>query len=365
MLFWIVLVVFTVSTYVLKRLFFPDHQFETVSGAVIMAMGIVLNGALSELSIFPEWVLSGLTLFISSIWFLFFIDIIQSLRTKQFQARFFQHSLQTFALGTWIAGTSMFLLSMISYFPEQIQFVKVIDGLNLILWLIYLGLITQTLKKIRITCLNGLILLVTVSTQSTVIMNHVLYGDHVPAFIYQTLIWLGILFYVAGMGILLYRYLPLRKWNIASDWVNPNCIIHGAASITGLAMAMTGVFASSVLTFVWVWSFTLFIIVELIEIVRAITRVKRFGWVKGIGTYHVSQWARNFTFGMFFMFGLQAKEAVTANPVLTDIFTVSMNILPWLVLLLFINECMLFTKANFRMPERRKIHHQTTKEISS
>jgi hypothetical protein len=54
---------------------------------------------------------------------------------------------------------------------------------------------------------------------------------------------------------------------------------------------------------------------ELIDAVRLVTRLHNFGWRIGGLTYGTSQWARNFTFAMFYAFNL----AVAArDPLATD-----------------------------------------------
>ncbi len=52
------------------------------------------------------------------------------------------------------------------------------------------------------------------------------------------------------------------------------------------------------------WGLTLavFVIVEAFELGRFAARVAAFGWREGVLIYDVSQWARNFTFGMFYAF---------------------------------------------------------------
>src|SRR5690625_5162246 len=91
---------------------------------------------------------------------------------------------------------------------------------------------------------------------------------------------------------------------LVDDWTNTNCIIHGALSITGLAIIVSDSFTPSFVIVLWFVVFILLGIVEMIEVVRAILRIKLYGWNKGVFTYHISQWSRNFTFGMFYAFTL-------------------------------------------------------------
>src|SRR3546814_9984150 len=55
------------------------------------------------------------------------------------------------------------------------------------------------------------------------------------------LVALGYVLYALGAALVLRRYLRQRGWRLAEDWENPNCILHGAMSITGLAAVMSGV----------------------------------------------------------------------------------------------------------------------------
>src|SRR3546814_6209790 len=54
------------------------------------------------------------------------------------------------------------------------------------------------------------------------------------------LVALGYVFYAIGAALVLRRYLRQPGWRLAEDWENPNCILHGAMSITGLAAVMSG-----------------------------------------------------------------------------------------------------------------------------
>ena len=66
----------------------------------------------------------------------------------------------------------------------------------------------------------------------------------------------------------------------------------------------------------------MFVLVELIEIARMVVRVAKYGWGQGVFSYNVSQWARNFTFGMFYIFTLLYRSRLGSVP--------DVN-MPWLV----------------------------------
>ena len=54
---------------------------------------------------------------------------------------------------------------------------------------------------------------------------------------------------------------------------------------------------------------TLFLVIEGIEVLRAIARVRHHGVGLGLLSYDVSQGSRNFTFGMFYAFTLQFSKS--------------------------------------------------------
>src|SRR3546814_12892621 len=75
-------------------------------------------------------------------------------------------------------------------------------------------------------------------------------------------------------------------------------------SITGLAAVMSGAVPFAVCYATWLYAGIMFLLVEAVELARLVQRKRLYGWRRGLGPYHVSQWARNFTFGMFYAFTL-------------------------------------------------------------
>ncbi|PKR84800.1 hypothetical protein [Heyndrickxia camelliae] len=100
---------------------------------------------------------------------------------------------------------------------------------------------------------------------------------------------------------------------------------------------MSGVVSPIILVGVWVWPMIAFIIVEGIEIARSIQRIKRYGWKKGLWIYHTSQWARNFTFGMFLAFSMHLPLQGTLTP-LRNVNDFVLYTAPYIVISLFIIE---------------------------
>jgi hypothetical protein len=132
-----------------------------------------------------------------------------------------------------------------------------------------------------------------------------LFTHQVPGWIYQLLIGAGYIFYGAGMLLIVRRYAKQKPLCLSTDWSDTNCIMHGALSITGLAGAVTGALPHSLIAGTWAVAACLFLVVEGIEIFRMVERVRSMGWHQGIWVYDAAQWARNFTFGMFYAFTLE------------------------------------------------------------
>jgi hypothetical protein len=150
---------------------------------------------------------------------------------------------------------------------------------------------------------NGVILLTTVATQAVAFPAVRLFPDAVPVReIAYALLALGLACYLAGAVLIFRRYLAGPRWRLATDWENTNCILHGALSISGFAAVVSGAVGTGLLAAYWAMTLVVFVVVETIELGRLVTRVRAYGWREGVLVYDVSQWARNFTFGMFYAF---------------------------------------------------------------
>lgn len=142
------------------------------------------------------------------------------------------------------------------------------------------------------------------------------------------LILTGLLFYFISGWFILKRY-AVRGWNLAKDWNNTNCIFHGALSISGLAMFKSGFAAGSIAMWFWLVVFLVFMVVEAIEIIRLVLRIRMYGLKEGIFTYDVTQWSRIFTLAMFFTFTFFIESPLQAIILNTGI---------WVILLLLVIE---------------------------
>jgi len=350
----------------------------TASGAIVMSLGIFLNGAVAAFPLLNRSanLLSG-GLFL--VWLWIAVLLAKPALARRFGAAHVQHPLQSFAIGTWVAGTSVCAVVILKKLPEWEWIAAFLVAVGFALWLFYLGVCARNFHAIFSTELkrnvDGVILLSTVSTQSLVILMKTQHFLRVPNGILITLLLLGGGFYVLCFSLILIRYRNVSSWNLADDWKNTNCILHGAMSITGLAGVVSGVVEGRVLFAIWLWVLSWFVIVETIEISRALLRIRGMGWTAAIGTYHVSQWSRIFTFGMLYAFTLNFNpvDAVDGIPLLSLIREGILAYGSWIVLLLILNEGLLMLKKTWSdqisrsagrrqslvpFPERKKGNHQ-------
>jgi len=138
------------------------------------------------------------------------------------------------------------------------------------------------------------------------LLLHELFGAK-EYMIYRVLILLGILFYAAGFALLVLRY-RRPDWSLTEDWPETNCILYGAVAITGAAALKSSVFPGGVLLGIWVFALLLLLLVEGMEVVRAVRRIRKYGWGRGVGVYAPAQWSRLFTLGMFYFFTQQGER---------------------------------------------------------
>lgn len=331
----------------------------TAAGAAVMAIGIFGLGAFKQM---PFPIPNGaklITLELLIIW----IYVAAAFVASYFQGTFRRHiedPVGCFAIGTWVAGTAVLGRMIATVLPEWRDLALLLGLVMLIVWSAYLALIVKRFWQIitgpvalrhRVT---GRILLSTVGTQSVLLLGLSLFPAQIPAWLSVGVIALGFIFYLVGFVLVVRRYLQQHGWRLTDDWDNTNCILHGAMSITGLAAVQSNVIPGPIVVLLWVWVLAVFLIVEAIELMRARARLRHYGWRRGILTYDVSQWARNFTFGMFYTFTLQlyASGYQPSEPVWVR--ALQGAIVSWghyIVLLLLVIEALLFLflNANLRL----------------
>jgi hypothetical protein len=297
----------------------------TASGATVMAGGIFALGALQKIPGPVDVYTRLLCLELLLIWLYIGAGLIASMRRGTFHVHV-DDPVGSFAIGTWVAATSTLGTLVKLAFPDWSILLALMGVVMVAVWVWYVWQIVPGFRllftqgaKLQIT---GRILLSTVATQSLVVFWAAVYPDTVNEWLARGVIGLGLVFYVLGFVLLVRRYVGRQDWSLATDWDNTNCIIHGAMSITGNAALRSGVLPPEMVLAIWLWTAVMFVLVELIEIARMVARVAKYGWGQGVFSYNVSQWARNFTFGMFYIFTLLYRSR------LGDVPDVNM---PWLV----------------------------------
>lgn len=279
------------------------------------------------------------------------------------QGRLASHTaapVDAFAVGTWVAGTAVMARMLLDGVPGWRDAAIALGLAALALWLWYLALVLRGTRAIMASHdrrrATGRILLSTVSTQSLALLAWQLWPDaqllHAPV---RSLILLGFLFYGAGLLLIIQRYCREPRWTLAEDWDNTNCIVHGAMSISGLAVAYTGLLPEMVGIGTWLYVLIALLIVEAIEVARMIQRARRHGLRQGILTYHVSQWSRNFTFGMFYAFTLALAPALASTTGLSPLMPFVRWLLgfgPYIVLFFLLVELGLWACANVEFGTR-------------
>ncbi|HLR09610.1 MAG TPA: hypothetical protein VK136_10225 [Bacillota bacterium] len=325
-------------------------RIEPASGAIVMANGIFLIGTVEAFPLLDVQLGKFFAFMLLIVWIIIYSLLIIQFFHRDFLLPFIQHPVQSFAIGTWIAGVSVLCNVFLKYFPTLLPLTQAMAILNTFLWLFFLANCFYNFKQLLFDQkkypVQGVILLSTVGTQSImVLLNNVFF--QLPKALSSAVIILGLIFYAAGIFLIGDRYLKHKEWNLIDDWANTNCIIHGALSITGLAIATTSTFTSTFINVLWIIVFVLLVIIEIIEIIRAVFRVKTYGWNEGIFRYHITQWSRNFTFGMFYTFSLimQQNPYYTIPDPLYTFQTKFMMFWAWIVLFALLGQIAIYVKS--------------------
>lgn len=315
------------------------------AGAIVMAIGIFLYGAFREFSDHGE-VFALVYLLISL--FIFTMLIRQSFQ-KNFWRPFLRNPVNAFVIGSWVAGLSVLSQVLQEYLPFLQRLVFYVTIGNTILWIFFLCIcmynFKQLWKRSNMHATHGVVLLSTVATQSLVILWETVWPD-LPETLTTGLIFLGIFFYLNGLSLILIRY-KREKWSIADDWTNTNCIIHGALSITGLAIVSMHLFSAKLVLGYWWMVIIVMVMVETMELWRGFVRVKERGWIQGVFTYHISQWSRNFTFGMFYAFTMVMLDIPKYATSFIEVQKVVLTTWAWVVIFTLIIEIVLWGRSAF------------------
>lgn len=327
------------------------------AGAIVMALGIFLFGALRVFSDHGE-IFAFVYLIIS---LLIFTMLIRQSFQKDFWRLFLRNPVNSFVFGSWIAGLSVLCQVLIEYFPSLRNFVLVGTIGATILWIFFLIICVHNFKQLwqrpNFHATHGVVLLSTVATQAIVILwAGVL--PVLPGFLALGTLILGIFFYLNGLALIVIRY-KRGKWSLDEDWANTNCIIHGALSITGLAIVSVNMFSATFVLGYWLMVVLVMVMIETVELWRGFVRVKKRGWIQGVFTYHISQWSRNFTFGMFYAFTMVMLDIPKYTTSFIEVQKVVLISWAWVVMFALIIEIALWGRASFTRSERLDMHPES------
>lgn len=334
-------------------------KIEPASAAIIMAIGIFLIGTIEAFPFLNEHLGKALAFILLMIWVIIYGLLSFQFLHQDFIIPFIKHPVKSFAMGTWIAGVSVLCNVFLEYFPSIIKLTQIMALLNSLLWLLFLVTCIYNFKKLLCDetdySVHGILLLSTVGTQSIIVLlNNVFF--ELPILFSEILIIMGFIFYLFGMFLISKWTATKNDWIITEDWSNTNCIIHGALSITGFAMVTTQTFTPFTINLLWVTTFVLLVGIEFVELVRAKSRIRKYGWNKGVLSYDVSQWSRNFTFGMFYVFTLIMLKNTNyvISEYLSQFQTRVMSIWAWMVLIALVVEIIIFLKHFITATSRRE-----------
>jgi hypothetical protein len=268
--------------------------------ATVMAGGIFLLGAAPFLLSFlgrPELAASTLR---AGMWLLAalyaFIAVLFVLQLRSDPEVLWGRTVDHFAIGTWVAGTNVLARVIHPAHP------LVGKGLTLAGWTLALlyayWVVTAISRTTLLGRVNGIAFLTTVAMQSVVLTSEALL--ELSESVLHGLLVLN------AIGLLVYAFCFGRVWSPSTlrrqieTWAPVNNITHGALSISVLAaetlaakMAAPPALLLIAIQAVWAVSACFFVTILLLE-VGLVARGRN------LLSFRVSNYARNFTYGMFF-----------------------------------------------------------------
>lgn len=332
------------------------NSIDPASGAIVMALGIFLYAAIDAFTWVDHITAKILSVSLIVLAAIIYKSLFKQLLNKSDRSLLLSKPVPSFVIGSWIAGISVLSNVVVKYFPGMSVAVQVVMLLNTVMWIGFMASCVYQFKALvkqpTAYSTHGVVLLSTVATQSVVIFWVKLYPSF-PEGLLIGAISLGAFFYLIGITLMIVRYGRGDRWTLMEDWPSTNCIIHGALSITGLAIVSSGMLSGRIMMIFWLFVFVLLIGVEWLGMVRAAKRIQKLGWKKGIFTYHISQWPRNFTFGMFYAFTMTMHD----NPYYLNSFypfqEEFLHVWAWIVCLFLIAEIGLWVGSNRYLLERK------------
>jgi hypothetical protein len=291
-----------------------QRRLPPAAGDVVMAIGIFGVATLPMLPDGAQRLRQPLAIALLVLWALLAVDFLEEwARGDDPRA---MPPLARFGLGTWVAGTAVTAKLLYTSVPGWTPLAAALGVMACGLWLWFAriaGGAVLPLLGARRQPIGGSVLLATVATESLVLLAALLPTAYASTIALAPLV-LGALLYVAGAAIILRSLMRAQDWGLAEGWRDNNCILHGAASITGLAAVSSSAVPAEACLALWLYAAAVFVLVETIESLRLALRVGAYGWRKGVLVYDVAQWTRSFTFGMFYAFTAAYAGRFGASP---------------------------------------------------
>ena len=351
----IFLILLALSALVRSR--FRHHFYSaTAAGGSVMAIGIFADAALPQLPFHNYVSLQVLVLELGVIALFLAMSYLLAAVTRHFRMHI-SHPLRRFGIGTWVAAVAVLSVLILHALPAWTVAGRVLAVLAAALYVPYLGILLHAYLAMarhpRRLPANGIILLATVATQAVLLALYTAFPQRLPPLVILAMLAIGGLFYAFGLIFIVQHHHALRSRQLAVEWKNSNCIIHGAVSITGLVAAQTRCLGEDALLGIWFTAFILLLLVELLETLRLIERIATRGLKRGAFVYDTSQWTRNFTYGMFYAFTLALTRLPGMGSMAADIpwWPVAEAVVRWgqyAVLLFLLAEITLFFRAQLR-----------------
>ncbi|MCC3357109.1 hypothetical protein [Bacillus sp. REN16] len=338
---------------------YTNLYVKTSTLAAVMAIGIMTRGVLSNYFTAGFDVYGEILVMINvTLWLSFLFSLGMAVWKGKFKELHLKHPINRFGIGTWVAASSICGI-LLYIFNDWFLPAMVISIVNIGLWLFYIVISLFAFYEIHKTNtyhkVHGIILLTTVSTQSMVLILNTIFPE-IPVFLNTSLLLLGFLFYGVGIYFIGKRYIG-KNWSLKNDWNNTNCILHGALSISGIACIISGTVNPNVIVTVWIVVFAIYIIVEMIEVIRLYIRIKHLGLKQGILVYDVTQWSRIFTFAMFDTFTFRLQTDIV---LISHIRHIVLSFGIWFILSLIVIEVFLSLRHLLQIHQKITYKKQTT-----
>ncbi len=332
-----------------RRYLMEDGESPVPSGGIVMAWGIFVIAALGELPL-PGLIARLVVLELLVVWGFIAFSYVRSGLSRDL-AEGLRQPANAFAVGTWVAGSAVLGRALLQELPGWQPVALALWLVAAAVWLWYVGLLPAAFRDAADPSegyrATGAVLLPVVGTQSLVVAGDALLPGGMPGILAAVLILSGYALYAFGLALVL-RHYGRPGWTLSDEWDNTNCILHGAMSITGLAVVLTGALPGAWAVLTWLWVLAVFVVVEAAEVLRAFSRTRAYGWKEGVLAYLPSQWSRNFTFGMFYAFSLQLQTSSVQVPVLAGLLRTIVVYGQYVVLALLLAELAVFLADRLR-----------------